>query len=44
MEASAKSIREFEIQPGIECICYGKSGDLMFRHCSLRSRAIKHGT
>ena len=41
MEASAKCIREFEIQPGIDCICYVKSGGIMFRHCTLTLKSHK---
>ena len=41
MEASPKCIREFEIQPGMDCICYVKSGGIMFRHCTLTLKSHK---
>ena len=41
MEASYKCIREFEINPGMDTICYVKSGGAMFRNCTLTLKSHK---
>lgn len=41
MEPSTKAIREFEIQPTMDTICYVKSGGIMFRNCILTLKSHK---
>lgn len=41
MEASSKAIREFEITPQMDCICFIKSGGIMFRNCKITLKSLK---
>ena len=35
MEPGYKAVREFEINPKMDCICYVQSGGVIFRNCTL---------
>ena len=41
MEPSQKCIREFEINPEMDTICYVKSGGVMFRNCTMTLKSHK---
>ena len=41
MEPSYKCIREFEINPEMDTICYVKTGGVMFRNCKMTLKSHK---